>query len=114
MNRNMLTAAGLLVGFALLIVVNIFAGTALRSVRADLTEKGLYSLSPGTRNILRELDEAITLRFYFSKKLASSNPGIAAYAQRVQELLEEYATVAGGQLSLQVIEPEPFSALVIR
>jgi ABC-type uncharacterized transport system involved in gliding motility auxiliary subunit len=107
--RSLLTGGGLALALLLFLALNVLANTGLRSARADLTENRLYTLSPGTKNILAGLDEDITLRFFFSRTLAQDLPGVKAYAQRVQELLEEYAAEAGGRLELVVLEPEPFS-----
>src|SRR5262249_10088219 len=82
---------------------------AFKSARADLTENKLFTLSDGTRHVLSNLQEPITLRLYFSKKLAAEVPSLQSYAQRVQELLEEYVAHSGGKLTLQVADPEPFS-----
>ena len=51
----------------------------------------------------------MTLRLYLSKKLAVELPGIQGYTNRVLELVQEYEQVAGGNLILHVIDPEPFS-----
>jgi ABC-type uncharacterized transport system involved in gliding motility auxiliary subunit len=109
MNKRLFNTSGILIAVALFISVNVFAGSALRFMRIDLTENGLYTLSKGTRNILSDLDEPIALRFFFSKELAQDYPGLQSYSQRVQELLEEYVAAAGGMLTLSVVEPEPFS-----
>jgi ABC-type uncharacterized transport system involved in gliding motility auxiliary subunit len=108
MNKNLMTTTGLIVAGALFLTLNILAGTALRTARFDLTENELYTLSDGTRSVLTELDEEVTLRFYFSKTLAQEIPAIQAYGKRVQELLEEFATISD-KVTLIVDEPEPFS-----
>ncbi|HEY5701036.1 MAG TPA: Gldg family protein [Gammaproteobacteria bacterium] len=104
-----LTAAGLVVGLVLLFALNILSNDVFRSMRLDLTEGRIFTLSQGTRNILANIEEPITLRFYLSRKLATEVPEVGGYATRVQELLEEYARVAGGKLQLEIIEPAPFS-----
>lgn len=104
-----LTAAGLVVGLVLLFALNILSNDVFRSARLDLTEGRIFTLSEGTRNILANIEEPISLRFYLSRKLATRVPEIGTYATRVQELLGEYERVAGGKLRLEVIEPEPFS-----
>ncbi len=93
----------------LFVAANIIAGHLLRGVRIDLTADGLYTLSPGTRNMLAGLKEPITLRFFYSRKLAEKAPGLRIYAQRVQEMLEEYASRSGGKIRLEIIDPVPFS-----
>ncbi|NKB82411.1 MAG: hypothetical protein GKS05_11090 [Nitrospirales bacterium] len=109
MNKKMLTSSGIVLALTLFFSVNVLSNMVLKSARLDLTEHSLFTLSDGTRNILRTLDEPITLRLYLSKKLATSLPGINSYATRVEELLEEFEQAAGGNLTLFVIDPEPFS-----
>ena len=109
MNVRFLTGSGLGLALVLFFAVNVFSNVALRSARFDLTDQNLYTLSEGTQKILEDLEEPITLRFYLSKKLATSLPGINSYAIRVLELLQEYEQKADGQLTLRVIDPEPFS-----
>lgn len=93
----------------LLVAVNAIAGVVLRGARIDLTENQLYSLSGGSKSILRNLEADIHIRFYFSDKAATGYPALKDYAGRVEDLLREYATLSGGQISLEVIDPEPFS-----
>ncbi len=79
------------------------------SVRIDLTENDLYTLSEGTESVLEDIDEPINLYFFFSDKLSEDLTSLRAYSQRVREVLEEYALAANGKINLQVIDPEPFS-----
>ena len=109
MNKRLLTGTGIALAAVLFGAFNMLSNATLRSARFDLTEHKLYTLSDGTKNVLNNLTEPITLRFYLSKKLATGLPVIKGYATRVQEMLEEYAQVAAGQLILQVKDPEPFS-----
>jgi len=108
--RNLTSGTGLLFAVALFLAVNIISDFAFKSIRFDLTENKLYTLSQGTRNILAGLDEPITLRLYLSKKLASNFPDINSYSVRVKELLEQYQRVSNGKITLDIIDPEPFSA----
>lgn len=109
MNASKLSLIGLGLGTLLFLAVNLFAGPALRGVRADLTEQKLYTLSEGTTNILGGLEEPITLRLFFSETVGQDYPGILQYAERVQEMLEEYVAASDGKLKLEVIDPEPYS-----
>ena len=49
---------------AILVGVNLVAEYRLAQVKLDLTQQRLYTLAPGTRKILAELKDTITLRFY--------------------------------------------------
>lgn len=109
MNAKLANSTGLLLAGILLLAVNIFSNAVFKSARLDLTENELFTLSEGTRSILSELDEPITLRLYLSQRLATRLPGIKSYAARVRELLEEYQLSGGGQLKVIHVDPEPFS-----
>lgn len=109
MNKKTLGWGAVLIALVLLLAVNVLAGAAFRTSRVDLTEGDLYTLSDGTRAILAGLDEPITLRLFYSRKLAAGYPPIANHAQRTREMLEEYAALSGGTLRFEEADPEPFS-----
>jgi ABC-type uncharacterized transport system involved in gliding motility auxiliary subunit len=90
--------------------VIMLSNVGLRGIRLDLTQNKLYTLTPGTQQVLKELKEPINLYFYFSRDAAAKQaPLIMPYAARVREFLEELAARAGGKIHLQVIDPQPFS-----
>ncbi|MGH6636497.1 MAG: GldG family protein, partial [Gammaproteobacteria bacterium] len=109
MNRRLLTGGGLVLAAAFFVAVNIIANGTLTSWRLDMTESKLFTLSSGTRNILKALEEPVTLRFFFSNKQFSGIPALLNYGARVRDLLEEFTAVADGKLTLIVTDPEPFS-----
>jgi len=108
-SKALLTGTGLIAAFAIFFAVNILSNQGLRGARIDLTEARLYTLSDGTRNVLKAIPEPITLRFFFSDSLAGAAPQIKQYGMRVRELLERYAALSDGKLHLEVIDPEPFT-----
>jgi len=88
----------------------MLSNVGLRGMRLDLTQNRLYTLSPGTKQVLAELKEPINLYFYFSREAAAKEaPLVMPYATRVREFLEEVATRSGGKVQLHVIDPQPFS-----
>jgi len=109
MKKTLTTTVAAILALVIFLGVNVLANTSLRSVRADMTEDGLYTLADGSRNIAAELDEDLTLYFYFSKSVGRDLPQIAEYAQRVRNLLKEYERAAQGKITLIEINPEPFS-----
>jgi ABC-type uncharacterized transport system involved in gliding motility auxiliary subunit len=96
-------------GFVLFIAVNVLSNAWLRAGRVDLTEGRLYTLSEGTKGILSKIDEPITLRLFFSPRLGREIPLYANYHQRVRDLLDEYASHAGGKIKLEFYDPAPYS-----
>ncbi|MBM3554903.1 MAG: ABC transporter, partial [Alphaproteobacteria bacterium] len=109
MNRKLLSAGALVVAVVLFIAAVLVANATLRGARLDLTQARLYTLSEGTKRVLAALKEPVTLRFFFSTKLAGDAPQMRAYGQRVREMLQEYAAQAKGRIRLEIIDPEPFS-----
>lgn len=109
MNRKLVTGTGLIIALALFLTVNIIANQGLTSWRLDLTENKLYTLSFGSKNILAELAEPVTIRLYFSAKEFANIPQLLNYGKRVRDMLEEYVAASNGKLALLVIDPEPFS-----
>jgi ABC-type uncharacterized transport system involved in gliding motility auxiliary subunit len=108
-NKTIYSSGGLLLGAALSIAIIILVNAGLTSLRLDLTEGKLFTLSQGTVNIIQDLDEPVNLDFYFSRKTLIGYPGLMNYGTRVRDLLEEYAAKSGGKVVLTIIEPEPFS-----
>lgn len=109
MNTRLLSGGGLVLALVAFLAVNIIGNQTLTSMRLDVTENRLFTLSQGTRNILDSLKEPINLRYYFSNKLLAGYPELQTYGVRVRDLLEEYASRSDGRIKLTVIDPEPFS-----
>ncbi|MDJ0934529.1 MAG: Gldg family protein [Kiloniellales bacterium] len=107
--RNRLAIAAILLAMVLFVAFNILTRATLTQTRLDLTEQRLFTLSEGTRKVLGEIDEPLTLRFYLSKALVETNPYYGNHARRVEELLREYERLADGGIRLQVYDPEAFS-----
>src|SRR2546421_11049927 len=59
------SAVGLVALLLLLVAVNYLAG--LGAARIDLTDGKLYTLSPGTKKILRNLSPPVKLKLYISQ-----------------------------------------------
>ncbi len=103
-------SSGSLVLLALAFIAAVIISNQLFSGwRIDLTENRLYTLSDGTKRILENIDEPINLHFYFSDRATESLPSLRAYANRVREMLEEFADRSDGNIRLRVVDPLPFS-----
>ncbi len=105
----------LLARLALLLLAILFvAGVGLSDrllvhARLDLTEEGAFTLAGDSKRVVREIDEPVVLRFYFSSRLAREIPQVGVYARYVRDILEEFAALSDGKIELQVFDPEPFS-----
>ncbi len=104
-----------LLRLSLLAIATVFVALVMasslwvRGARIDLTSDHLYSLSPGTRQILAHLHKPLDLTLYFSHHATRDLPQLRSYEQRVRELLQEMVTRAQGRLHLSVVDPVPYS-----
>ena len=109
MDRKKLTIAGLVVAAIFLFFVNIWSSLEIQSVQLDLTENKLYTLSDGTKEVIKTIDEPITFRLYYSSTFGEISPAHGNYFKRVRELLEHFQVISGGKINLKVINPVSFS-----
>jgi ABC-type uncharacterized transport system involved in gliding motility auxiliary subunit len=107
--RRSAAALALLCAVALFVGINVIADRTLRTERIDLTDQKLFTLASGSKSTLGKIDEPVTIRFYFSKRLGDEIPTYALYAQRVREMLQEYTALARGKIKLEEYNPVPYS-----
>ena len=100
------TLVFLAIGF---IAAVIISNTLFSGLRIDLTEGKLYTLSDGTKRLVRNIDEPLNLTFYYSDRATENVPPLRSYARRVRELLQEFERTSDGNIELSVIDPLPFS-----
>lgn len=104
-----IAVASLILLAVLLVAVNALSGRLSRGTALDFTEHKLFTLSDSTRSVLTSIDEPITLKLYYSRKLGEAAPTFIPYITRVRELLQRYQGIAGGKIRLEILNPEPFS-----
>ena len=109
MKKKLLFSPIGLAAIAITLLFGVLVISLIPSLRIDLTEDRLYSLSEGTLSILSSLNEPIELMFFYSDSATEDVPQLRTYGNRVQELLREIVIASEGNLSLRVIDPEPFS-----
>ncbi|MFZ1390527.1 MAG: GldG family protein, partial [Dokdonella sp.] len=108
-HRKTLSGGALIVLIILFVALMLVVNVLFRGARVDLTENNLYTLSPGSKEILSKLEEPVNLYLFYSDKGTQNLPQLRTYATRVRELLEEMAARSRGQIKLEVIDPLPFS-----
>jgi len=101
------SAVGLIALFLILIAANYLI-TRVPSRIADLTDGKLYTLSDGTRKVLRELQAPVRLKLYVSQGESVPVP-LRGFTQRVEDLVREFKSVAGANLIVERYNPKPDS-----
>lgn len=102
--KNVIAVAGVLLG----LMLAIYIAQNLRG-QLDLTEGSVYSLSPASRDIAREVAEPLTLNFYFSRSMEDIPSWLKNYATRVEDLLYQFERASRGNITVRIIDPEPDS-----
>ena len=85
----------------------------LGGLRADLTERELYSLSPGSEAILERMREEgvqpVEIKLFFSEQAGKTLPrfvkDFVAYERYLRSLLREYERAARGKIRTQSLDP---------
>ncbi len=108
-SRKTLAIIGLSIAVVFFLSLDVVSNAVFPATQIDLTQGKIYTLSKSTRDVLGAIKEPITLRLFVSNALLSETPAYATYAARVKEMLERYVSLSHGKITLQYINPEPFS-----
>jgi ABC-type uncharacterized transport system involved in gliding motility auxiliary subunit len=98
---------GVGVMFVIVVAINLIASTM--NTRVDLTEGNIYTLSPGTKAILKKIDSPVEVRLYYSQSESRVPSQFKTYAKRVEDLLNEFRQAANGNLEIKKLDPQPDS-----
>ena len=104
-----LVKLSILLSIIIFFCVNIITNNILGYSRIDFTENKLYSLSDGTKSLLENLKEPIHLRLFISSNLVKDVPQFSTYANRVETILKTYSNLSSGKITIETIDPKPFS-----
>ncbi|MBP9838960.1 MAG: GldG family protein, partial [Proteobacteria bacterium] len=107
MQKSAQSYLGIVILGLLLLLINSVSDAVFGRFYLDLTEDRLYTLSSGSRNIIKQIPDVITLKAYISKTDAAKYPAIKMYGDRIINLLKEYQRVAQGKIKLELYDPRP-------
>jgi len=105
--EHLLYSAIGLIALALILVAGNFL-LARVPARVDLTDGKLYTLSDGTKKVLRNLPAPVKVKLYISQGESVPVP-LRSFAQRVEDLVREFKSVAGSSLIVERYNPRPDS-----
>jgi len=91
---NLLLLAGILV------VLNWLGSSVF--FRWDMTGRGIYSLSEASKETVRQLDDRLTIKAYFSEDLPAQ---FASNARFVRDKLDEYKAYGGSRVHYEFADP---------
>ncbi len=113
MNRTIRAIIGvILVMVITFCAISVFQNMG-KSLKLDVTEQKIYTLSDGTKEILGKLHQPLKMKLYYAKTAALKGPDqirfFNNYYYFVKALLEEYVAQSKGMVNLEVIDPRPYS-----
>jgi len=93
----------------LFLSVVIVSDRYTRVARVDLTADSLYTLSDGSRQLLRSAEDKVQFEYFFSRRQAAPYSQLLSYGKRIEDMLRSLAAASDGNVTLSTIDPEPFS-----
>jgi len=109
LRRRTVLLSGLLALIVAYCSITLITSRWLSPQRFDLTQDRLYTLSPGTRQIVDSVNRPLWLTLYFSQHATKDLPTLRSYEQRVAEMLQEIVARSHGRIRLQIADPVPYS-----
>jgi len=109
LHRPTLAWGSLIFAVILVLNMNFLLSEVLNAVRIDLTDDKRFTISEGTFETLKRIDEPIRINVYFSSLLGERAPPYAQHFDRVRTLLTQYEQIADGGLIVTYHDPEPYS-----
>jgi gliding-associated putative ABC transporter substrate-binding component GldG len=92
--------ASTLVLLGILLVVNLISTQVF--TRVDLSEGNIYTLSRASRDLVRNLDETVVAKAFFTPDLEPPYNSIETY---LRDLLDDYKAYSGGQFDFEFVDP---------
>ncbi len=84
-----------------LLAANLWLGQ-VNTLRLDVTEDNIYSISDATKGYLDQLQEPLLIRGYFSAKTHNL---LAPLVPRLKDLLREYEVAGDGNVRVEIVDP---------
>ena len=88
---------------------NIIIFNVLVNKKIDLTTDKLFTVSENTKSIIKNLSEPISIKLFFSNSLSKELSQIRDYEKRVRELLMSYKKISNKNITIEIIDPRPFT-----
>ena len=88
---------------------NVLNKNFFKNLRFDLTRYNVYTLSDGTKSILKSIKEPLDFKLFYTKQIGNLNPVYQIYYDRVKEILEQYVLLSNNKIKLKILNPKPFS-----
>jgi ABC-type uncharacterized transport system involved in gliding motility auxiliary subunit len=103
--EDLLSTTGVLIVLGIVVLVNLIFGAL--PMRFDFTEHKIFTLSEGTKQILRGLDTPVTIRYYATDGADAMGADERQFSKMVEDRLIEYKKIGGGKIIFEKLVPVP-------
>jgi gliding-associated putative ABC transporter substrate-binding component GldG len=100
LKKGSTTAGSIIIVVAILVVLNLISVNVFS--RVDLTDSGIYSLSDASKDLMRNLNDRVLVKCFFSDDLPAPYNQNARY---LKDQLAEYRAYSGGRFEFEFIDP---------
>lgn len=99
-----------IITFSLIVVIIILINAIINQFTPmiDLTKDKVYSLSKESKNLVKNLKEPMSIKFFVTPNLP---PPFSTYEKYVKDLFEGYKTAGGKNISFEVVDASKHSEL---
>ncbi len=94
------TITGVILVAAILVAVNVIAAGTF--FRLDLTEQQEFTISSATKEILRDLDDLVTITVYMTDELPTQ---LSTLRRQISDTLDEYRNYGRGNIQIDFVDP---------
>jgi len=91
--------------------INLLSGVFVRRFQFDFTQEKLYTLNQNSIDILRSIDNPVTIKLYYSPILGKYNPQIRRMFDKIKVMLAQFKNIAGDKLEYKIYTPYPFDRI---
>jgi ABC-type uncharacterized transport system involved in gliding motility auxiliary subunit len=105
--RSLLSTTGVMVILPLIVLVNVVF--SFFNLRFDATQDKVYSLSEGSRHYLSQIQQKVTIKYYWSRSDVDFPRDLRIYAGQVNDFLSELEHASNGKITVEQYDPKPDS-----
>ncbi len=94
------TSTSIIIVLAILVILNLISISVFG--RVDMTENRVYSLSDASKDLMRNLNDRVVVKCFFTEELP---PPYNQNSRYLKDQLEDYRAYSGGRLQFEFIDP---------
>ncbi len=94
------TLFGIILVAAILVLVNVIS--AGNFFRLDLTEGKEFTISKATKEMVRDLEDLVTITVYMSEELPTQ---LSTLRRQISDILDEYRNFSRGNVQIEFVDP---------